>query len=68
MSISDNEDLDKKPGGGGGSGQRQTLIMPRLRPRSLRDSQREQAGRALVAMFAENNNSNHRNNDSSRQQ
>ena len=34
--------------------------VPRLRPRSLRDSQREQAGRALVAMFAENNNSNHR--------
>ena len=32
--------------------------VPRLRPRSLRDSQRrEHAGRALVAMFAENNNS-----------
>lgn len=31
--------------------------VPRLRPRSLRDSQRrEQAGRALVSMFAENNN------------
>ncbi len=38
--------------------------MPRLRPRSLRDSEREQAGRALVAMFAENNNRN-RNNESS---
>ena len=38
--------------------------VPRLRPRSLRDSQREQAGRALAAMFAENNNGS-RNNDSS---
>ena len=53
-----------------------SAILPLVTTQSLRANYlqeidffaREQAGRALVAMFAENNNSNHRNNDSSRQQ